>query len=278
MPTRDASLKESMNPLSPMSDFPLDLPSNWHHSHLAQTDSTMLRLRDETYAHCKEEFTLLTADYQTAGRGQRGTSWEADAGLNLLFGFLFHPTEVQANHQFYLSEALALAVCDALSSYADGFSVKWPNDIYWHDRKICGMLLEHDLQGTHIATTLTGVGINVNQSHFLSDAPNPVSLRQILGYEVEREALLAHLLQAFERYYRQLQHGNSALLHAVYMRHLYRREGMHPYEDAEGPFNARILDISSIGMLTLQRENGTQRTYAFKEVRFVNPLMEEYSI
>ncbi len=261
-----------------MSDFLLNLPSNWHHFHLSQTDSTMLRLRDEAYAHCQEEFTLLTADYQSAGRGQRGTSWEADAGLNLLFGFLFHPEAVLANHQFLLSEALALAVCEALSAYADGFSVKWPNDVYWHDRKICGMLLEHDLQGRHIATTLTGVGINVNQSEFRSNAPNPVSLLQILGHEVEREALLTHLLQAFERYYRQLQHGNSALLHTAYMHHLYRREGMHPYEDIDGPFNARILDISPIGMLTLQREEGTQRTYAFKEVKFVVPPMEEHSI
>lgn len=258
-----------------MSKLYLNLPSNWQHIHLSSTDSTMLRLRDEVYARVAEEFVLLTADYQSAGRGQRGTSWEADAEQNLLFGFLFHPVEVNAMHQFSLSEALALAVCECLSAYDEGFSVKWPNDVYWHERKICGMLLEHDLQGSHIATTLTGVGVNVNQQTFRSNAPNPVSLKQITGNNVDRAVLLENILNRFQSYYRQLQSGDYQSLHTAYMHRLYRREGVHPFEDSEGSFSASIENISPLGMLTLQREDGSQRTYAFKEVKFVVPSSKE---
>ena len=168
----------------------IDLPHNWEHVHLPETDSTMLLLRLPQYQHSDKEFVLATTDYQTAGRGQRGNHWEAERGKNLLFGFLFHPTLVPVTHQFALSEALALAVRAALAEHAGGgVTVKWPNDVYWHDYKIAGMLLEHDVCGTQIATTLTGVGINVNQTVFESDAPNPISLMKITGNHHSRAEL-----------------------------------------------------------------------------------------
>ena len=128
----------------------IDLPHNWEHVHLPETDSTMLLLlRLPQYQHSDKEFVLATTDYQTAGRGQRGNHWEAERGKNLLFGFLFHPTLVPVTHQFALSEALALAVRAALAEHVDGgVTVKWPNDVYWLDYKIAGMLLEHDVCGT----------------------------------------------------------------------------------------------------------------------------------
>ena len=120
---------------------------------------------------------------QTAGRGQAGNSWESEAGKNLLFGLLFHPREVEANRQFILSQAVALSICETLSDYAEDIRIKWPNDIYWKDRKICGMLIENTLVGRCIENCIIGAGININQQTFCSDAPNPVSLRQITGKE-----------------------------------------------------------------------------------------------
>ena len=141
----------------------------------------MLDLQQPPYANATAPFLLLTADYQTAGRGQRGTHWEAARGENLLFGIRLHPHAVRPSRQFLLSEVQALAVAETLEEIVGGIRVKWPNDIYWLDTKICGMLLEHTLVGPQIDTTITGVGLNVNQVVFESDAPNPMSLRQITG-------------------------------------------------------------------------------------------------
>lgn len=249
----------------------LSLPDNWQHVHLPQTDSTMLQLQHPEYAHSTKEFVLMTTDYQTAGHGQKGTLWEAERGKNLLFGFVFHPTLIPALQQFALSEALALGIRAALLPYVgQGVTVKWPNDIYWHDKKIAGMLLTHTLCGTTIATTLTGVGLNVNQCTFVSDAPNPVSLRQIVGKDVSRQQVLEALLQAFEQRYRQIQQGDYQTLHQEYMQCLYCSEGLHTYEDATGRFEASIQHISSTGMLHLKRTDGIEKVYAFKEVKLIN--------
>lgn len=228
----------------------------------------MQRLREPDLMGRDEEFVLLTTDYQTAGRGQRGTSWESEAGKNIIFGFLCHPLSIAPDRQFSISEALSLAVAEALDEYADGVSVKWPNDVYWHDQKICGMLLEHDLQGSSIATTLTGVGVNVNQETFLSDAPNPVSLRQITGEVTSRTALLTSILRHFELHYRALCRGEYAELHAQYIKRLYHGTGFHLFSDCTGEFEAEICDISSTGHISLRKRNGEVKEYAFKEVAF----------
>lgn len=247
--------------------FP-DLPKGWTHRHLPSLSSTMdyLRQADET----DSPFLLVTTDHQTAGRGQRGTHWEAAPAQNLLLGFRFSPLRVSAQRQFLLSEALALAVHRSLEKYAGkGIRIKWPNDIYYHDRKICGMLLEHDLCGTEIATTITGVGINVNQREFRSNAPNPVSLYQILGKEVDRSAILRNLLKHFTENYALLLEGKAEKIEQAYFSKLYRTEGLHAYRDANGTFKARITRVAADGRITLTDENGQERAYAFKEVAFV---------
>ena len=252
--------------------MPLSLPNlsaHWYAECVAHTDSTMLQLRRPEWAEHPETFALLHTDYQTAGRGQRGTVWESAPGENLLFGIVFRPTFLPAAQQFCLSEALALAVADAVGQHTDGISVKWPNDIYWHDRKLAGMLLEHTLRGSRIAHTLAGVGLNVNQREFAGDAPNPVSLRQVVGHGVPRAALLESILQHFEANYFMLQRGGAEQLHARYLQCLYRREGWHAYRDGNGPFTARIAGISPQGVLTLERPDGQTNGYAFKEVSFL---------
>ncbi len=251
--------------------FSLHLPANWHHTHYAHTDSTMTRIRMLSIPDSEpQRVELLTADFQDAGHGQRGTVWEADEGRNLLFSFAFRPLGVRADRQFFLSEALALAVCDALQPWVGHCTVKWPNDVYWNDRKICGMLLEHTLCGQLIHTTCTGVGINVNQTDFKGDAPNPVSIRQITGKDVSRKEVMEKAVERFLHYYAMLLHGETDALHYIYMEHLYRLKGFHPYRDASGhTFEATIADIAPTGLLTLETRSGEKRTFAFKEVSFV---------
>ena len=245
-----------------------ELAGNWFRADQKETASTMLDLLLPELQSRKEEFVLVTADFQTAGRGQHGTAWEAERGKNLLFGFSLHPGFLKAGEQFRLSEILALAIAAALDGYTDGgFCIKWPNDIYFGNRKICGMLLEHDLHGNRIATTRAGIGINVNQRAFRSGAPNPVALYEILGYETDRETLLLRILDEFEKRYRRLQTDKYAP-ETEYLQRLYRREGVFPYRDAAGRFLARIAGVEPTGRLLVEDDKGSLRRYAFKEVVF----------
>lgn len=252
--------------------FTLRLPPYWEHRHLASTDSTMTALRALQPQPAETRGLLLTTDFQTAGHGQRGTHWESAAGRNLLFSLLFAPRGVDARSQFALSEAMALAAVETLDETAEGnFSVKWPNDIYWADKKIGGMLLEHTLSGAKIVGALVGVGLNINQRGFLCDAPNPISLFQIRGEETDRASLLEKLMGRFDENLGQLARGASARLHERYMERLYRREGLHPYCDARGRFYARIEGVAPDGTLSLTDADGRTRRYLFKEVQFLIP-------
>lgn len=255
-----------------MPAFSLNLPSDWAYRHLPSTDSTMARLQaSPPEDEAGKEMILLTTDFQTAGRGQAGNSWEAESGKNLLFGLRLHPRFLPASHQFLLSEITALAVRDGIEETTGIFTeVKWPNDIYHGDKKLCGILLTHTLAGGLIETTVIGAGINVNQIRFESDAPNPVSLLQLSGRETSRTLLLEAVILRFQSLYDLLRRGEEEEIHRRYMERLYRREGLHPYRDESGAFAAHIVSVSPSGLLTLERQDGTQRTYAFKEVAFLH--------
>lgn len=244
-------------------------PADVFRLHLPETDTTMRRLRCPDLWNRPEPYVLLTTDFQTAGHGQRGTVWEAERGKNLLFGVLFRPCSVSPSRQFLLSEALALAVAEALERWVEGVEVKWPNDVYVGDRKICGMLLEHDLEGMEICRTLVGVGINVNQRQFRGDAPNPVSLCQLIHKETDREVILQDLLCHFFRHLHEASsEEGAAVLHTAYLHRLYRRRGFHRFRDADGVFEAAIADVKFSGELVLRRRDGSLRAYWFKEVQF----------
>lgn len=217
-------------------------------------------------------FTLVWADSQTNGRGQRGNVWESEPGANLTFSFTVKPRSLRLDNVFALSEAVALTVVEALHHNGVMATVKWPNDIYVDRRKICGILIENSV-GAHggVGMSVIGVGLNVNQKVFRGDAPNPVSMFGLAGREFDREALLTSFCRRFESFYR-LADGSEydrAALHARYMSALYRKEGFHPFADDKGPFCAKIASIAPDGMMTLEREDGQRSGYYFKEVEFV---------
>ena len=231
---------------------------------------------DSTNAYAKalpvdksEELTLVTAEFQEAGRGAGTNRWESERSKNLLFSIIAYPHQLQANQMFALSEVTALSICSALSSYAEDFLIKWPNDIYHKDKKIVGMLIENDLQGKFVRRSVIGIGVNVNQALFLSDAPNPISLVQITGREENRQQVLDCIMRQFTYYYGMMENGQYAELHDLYMQHLYRKGEFHTYSDANGTFMARIIDVEPSGHLVLEDENKKLRRYAFKEVQFI---------
>ena len=242
-----------------------------HYIKVSQTASTNTYL--SRLAATLPGGTVIYTPSQTAGRGQKGNSWESEDGKNLTFSLLLKRPPVKARDQFYLSEAAALAVVEALAAEAgDGFTVKWPNDVYWQDKKICGMLLENSLDGSDIATCIVGIGLNVNQERFVSDAPNPVSLLNITGQEHDLESLLKRVCSRIEQLVNTLDNATAReQLHRQYMAVLYRNDGQqHLWEDAAGRrFMASVAGIAPDGTLTLQHDDGTRHDYLFKEVKHI---------
>ena len=243
----------------------------WHRSD--SIGSTNTYLRDLNGGDSGFDYEVAVATFQTAGRGQKGNTWESEAGKNLLFSILAHPAGIKVQEQFYISEAIALAVSDSVIAfigpeYADGVSVKWSNDVYWKDFKMAGILIENTLQGDRILDTVVGVGLDVNQEVFVSDAPNPISLKNITGREFDLDALLNDIVDRFIGYMK-LSADKRPEVDQLYRNRLYRREGYHKFRDSNGTFEARIEGIRPDGCLMLQTSASEHRIYEFKQVQFV---------
>lgn len=231
---------------------------------LEEAASTNTELRGMVDA---EHGTIVAARRQTAGRGQRGNTWESAAGENLTFSLLVRPKTIPPSKQMAISRAVSLAIVRWLDRYLkEEVAIKWPNDIYVGDKKICGILIEHVLTSGRIDRTIIGVGININQTEFLSDAPNPVSLSQLTGKSYPIDSMLEEVGAEILKHVEAEDKAGGELTESDYMLRLWRREGFYRYRDAGGEFMARIARVAGDGMLTLEREDGKQLTYAFKEV------------
>ena len=275
--------------------------------HIDQTPSTNTWLM----THCREEdypnlFTVYTFR-QTAGRGQAGNAWESEPGKNLSFSTLVHIHTIEEASR--LNMLVPLAVVRVLTKVKgqrstaqqivrsavqerkvkEEFTIKWPNDIYWGDKKVAGLLNENVIIGNRIAYAVAGIGVNVNQEVFRSDAPNPVSLKQITGQTYELEPMIDAIMAEMEQLLPLLQDYEA--LKREYMAHLYRKTGFHLYVEREvsvkptaiastkevkgqrskvkGSFLAEITDVDKFGRLILRTETGELKTYHFKEIRFV---------
>lgn len=236
---------------------------------LDEIDSTNRFLRGMNDEQ-EDEMVVAVADYQTAGKGQGSHKWESEAGKNLLFSIRVHPRWVPVRQQFLLSMAGAIAIKEALDSYVDGITLKWPNDVYWNDKKISGTLIENSIDSKGIKTCIFGIGINVNQEIFHSDAPNPVSLRQILGHDVDRDELLQKVIAGFKQYYELLRRADYQDVSGIYHLAMYRSKGFHRYEDADGEFEGAFVEVEDDGHLILHDPQGRIRSYAFGEVKFLS--------
>lgn len=237
--------------------------------HLTKTSSTSTYLKSICSAIRLAEFTTVVSEFQTTGHGQANNSWESEDGKNILFSFVLYPNFCPANKQFHLSQLISLSIMEELQSFAKDFSIKWPNDIYWQDKKICGILIENELFGEMMQRCIAGIGININQTAFHSDAPNPVSLAQIIGREEDKRAILNSIMKRVKDYYELYKSGEVKTITERYFNALYRKDGFHRYKDNDGYFNARIADILPLGTLILEDEQGKKRAYNFKEVSFV---------
>ena len=222
-------------------------------------------------AHAQElpETAAVMARTQTSGRGHRGTSWESEPQKNITLSLLLHPCELPAAKSFMLSEALAVAVAETIESIEPDVNVtiKWPNDIYVGNLKLGGILIENSLRGDEVGHSIIGLGLNVNQEQFLSDAPNPVSLFQITGREYPVEDIAEQIVEAMIH---EAETAVSAYedLHTRYMARLWRGSGTHLFTDtATGEkFRAAVAAVLPTGHIQLLTTDRLTRSYAFKEV------------
>lgn len=247
--------------------------------HVAETDSTFLeiarveeRLRQE--GAVLPDYIVVDADFQTAGRGQQGNSWESERGRNLMFSIAFRPVGVEVARQFRLSQVMALAVCETLNNIMEGFRIKWPNDIYYGEAKVCGTLFETTWRGREVDRCVVGVGVNVNQTEFRSSAPNPISLRILTGKTEDCRQLLTDIVRRFTDSLQRFYAGADSAVATRFEELMIWRDGLHTYRDGNGQFRARMEGVEADGHLRLRDADGALRRYMFKEVKHIFNTLE----
>ena len=180
------------------------------------------------------EGTVVLAGYQNSGRGQINNTWESEPGKNLLMSVILYPEFLPVQQQFLLSKVVALGVRDMLAKFVDEVKIKWPNDIYIGDKKIAGILIENSIMGYTIGSSVAGIGININQEVFLSNAPNPVSLFQLKGNFFDLDELFGILCEKIELWYVRLCNAQLDLINNAYVDSLYRLGIEDSYRDIDG--------------------------------------------
>lgn len=215
------------------------------------------------------EGTVVVAKVQSSGRGQLSNQWESEYGKNILASFVFYPKFLPVQQQFLLSKVIALGVRDLLTLFVDKVKVKWPNDIYIDNKKVAGILIENSIMGHTLESSIAGVGININQTVFLSDAPNPVSLIYSLKKELDCDELLLVLCECIDKWYSLLSQGNVKMINENYHDSLYQRGIVSTYRDKNGEYEGMIEGVNAIGQLQIKPLSAPLKTYHFKEVEFL---------
>ena len=218
---------------------------------------------------------------QTAGKGQRGKNWASQKDLNIALSILLNPYPLRVPDQFKLSVCIAVSAWEFFSKYAgDETKIKWPNDIYWRDRKAGGILIENVIQssqstvGSRWQWSIAGIGMNINQIGFDPDLPNPVSLKQITGKIHEPIELAKELCSIIEVNYQLLKAGSFMLLFNKYQTHLYKTDEKVKLsvkttsdKNVTRVFETTIKGVSETGQLITQ--HSIEERFEFGEVEWV---------
>ena len=237
-----------------------------------------------------DNLSVLSAMSQTSGHGQRGNSWLSEEGKNLLFSIVLKyaspsigssplPGPVQAYDQFVISKIASLSVVDLLATYDIQAKIKWPNDIYVEDKKICGILIEHAVQGKWLKSSIIGIGLNINQQNFDVSLPNPTSM--ILSSpdretDFDIKALLVEFMEIFVEYIDRFCNitGGYNRLEKLYLSQLWLKDISAEFMDMTttpaSRFRGTIRGISPFGHLLVEMDNGEMREFSFKEIAYIN--------
>lgn len=239
---------------------------------LLAVDSTNTFLKNlESKSEPLPEGTVIMADHQFAGRGQQESTWQAEPGKNLTISILLKPKFLPLNKQFLLNMAISIAINKALSNYVPiGITIKWPNDIYYLNKKLGGILIENTIVGSAIKTAVIGIGLNVNQQLFTEElASKATSLHQILQQDVNLDELLNEICSQIESLYLQLKTGAYIFLTEAYVDKLYKINSPSMYRHNGEVFEGTITGVTESGLLNVLKD-GKAVQFNFKEIEFLN--------
>ena len=214
--------------------------------------------------------TVIMAENQFAGRGQQQNKWFTEQGKNLTFSIYLKPEFLPLTDQFGLTMTVSLGVYEALYPLlGEGLKIKWPNDIYYHERKLGGILIENMVQGSEIKSTIVGIGLNINQEIFPDYLPNAVSIKQILRQDYDLKTILAHICNKIEIQYLQLKTEHINIVRKQYLERLYWKDEPRVFKTTTGLLQASIKTVRENGLLVVNN-NGEDLEFSFKEIEFIS--------
>lgn len=215
----------------------------------------------------KIEFgTVILADEQTKGKGQRGATWLSKPSENMLFSLYLDTANLSVNQQFVLTQFVSISVVCALGKFGVQADIKWPNDIYVKGKKMAGILIENQLQGSSIVGSIIGIGLNVNQIDF--EGLNATSLKAELGSFTPVKDFVLVLIHEMNSYWKIVEAGNFELVKKYYLSYFWLLETVSNFRDSTGEFSGIIKDVEDNGLLRMER-NGEIVTYDLKEISFI---------
>ena len=213
---------------------------------------------------------MIIAYNQTQGKGTDSNTWESEEGKNLTFSLILYPT-LAADQQFVLNKAISLGIYDFLRELIPDqkVSIKWPNDVYIGDKKVCGILIQNSVIGNKLDYMVVGIGLNVNQTVFTGNAPNPVSLKMATALEYNLDDLLQKLLNFISARYTSIKPHSIRKIETDYKNALYRLHEWHEYLVKDSNVHAQITGTNAYGQLLLENEKSETLVCDLKEVKFV---------
>lgn len=240
---------------------------------LQSVDSTNNYALAQIHAKLAQPGTCYFAHEQTSGKGQRGKTWATERGMNIIISIVLRPDFLQPIQQFQLSACVAVATHQFLNKY-DGSSlkIKWPNDIYWQDRKLGGILIENVVRSRESASAswdwaVVGVGININQASFADDLKNPVSLKQVTGESFDQIELARKLCSSIDHFYKKLMNNETNAILEMYNQLLYKKDETVKLKKNNRIFSCIIKEVSLTGQLVVQ--HSVEEQFDFGEIEWL---------
>lgn len=234
-------------------------------------NSTNSYLKELSKAISTRNWTVVSTDFQSSGRGQRHTNWESVRGKNLIFSVLIKFENFKVKNQFYLNCAIALGIYHVLTNYKlPQLKVKWPNDIMSDNKKLGGILIENILRNDSIYQTVVGIGINVNQHEFPLQLVKAISMQQILKKKMDRDSLLIKIVESLKIQIELLEKEKFETLFENYLEVLFKKNIPSMFVNKNNQkFLGKIIGVTSDGKLKIEKENQVIQEFKFKEIKFI---------
>lgn len=236
---------------------------------LDEVDSTNAHIQMLVQKKVVDAGDVVVAGYQKQGKGQGQTRWISNPGENLTLSLFIKPDFLPPDRQFYITIFVTLSLYDLLSPFSKDVRIKWPNDMYHKHQKIAGILIENTITGPAISATVIGVGLNVNQTKFPGELPNPTSLSLISGAFFDTGHVLDNLVTAFNYRYSQFENEEFTSMKQEYLERLYLRNKWYEFRTINGAKTGRIIDVQDTGELVFEEKENNQRQYfSYKEIEY----------